>query len=96
MAKFQYSVNMYQNYALGVKVQNKTDHTIYIDLGNTFITRSGEAQAYYVPSSTVTSKGKTAGGSVNLGSVASAVGIGGAVGTLAGGVNVGGSNSATV
>ena len=24
MAKFQYSVNMYQNYALGVKVQNKT------------------------------------------------------------------------
>lgn len=38
MAKFQYSVNMYQNYALGVKVQNKTDHTIYIDLGNTFKT----------------------------------------------------------
>ena len=28
MAKFQYTVNMYQNYALGVKVQNKTDHTI--------------------------------------------------------------------
>lgn len=63
-AKLQYAVDMYQNYALGVKVQNKTNHTIYIDLGNTFLTRSGEAQAYYVPSSTVTSNGSTAGGSV--------------------------------
>lgn len=95
-AKFQYAVDMYQNYALGVKVQNKTNRTIYIDLGNTFLTRSGEAQAYYVPSSTVTSNGSTAGGSVNLGSVAGAVGIGGALGTLAGGVNVGGANSTTV
>lgn len=95
-AKLQYAVDMYQNYALGVKVQNKTNHTIYIDLGNTFLTRSGEAQAYYVPSSTVTSNGSTAGGSVNLGSVAGAVGIGGALGTLAGGVNVGGANSTTV
>lgn len=95
-AKLQYAVDMYQNYALGVKVQNKTNHTIYIDLGNTFQTRSGEAQAYYVPSSTVTSNGSTAGGSVNLGSIAGAVGIGGALGTLAGGVNVGGANSTTV
>lgn len=95
-AKFKNVVGLCQNYALGVKVQNKTNHTIYIDLGNTFLTRSGEAQAYYVPSSTVTSKGSTAGGSVNLGSVAGAVGVGGVLGRLAGGVNVGGSNSTTI
>ena len=49
-----------------------------------------------MPSSTVTSKGSTAGGSVNLGSVAGAVGVGGVLGRLAGGVNVGGSNSTTI
>ena len=95
-AKFKNVVGLCQNYALGVKVQNKTNHTIYIYLGNTFLTRSGEAQAYYVPSSTVTSKGSTAGGSVNLGSVVGAVGVGGVLGRLAGGVNVGGSNSTTI
>ena len=96
LAKVQYSVDMYQNYALGVNVQNKTNKTIYIDLGNTFLTKSGVAQAYYTPSSTITSNGSTVGGSVNLGSVAGAVGIGGALGTLAGGINVGGANNTTI
>lgn len=96
LAKVQYSVDMYQNYALGINVQNKTNKTIYIDLGNTFLTRSGVAQAYYTPSSTITSNSSTVGGSVNLGSVAGAVGIGSALGTLAGGINVGGANNTTI
>ena len=77
------------NPAFCVTIKNKTNKTIYIDLGNTFFSRGGEAQPYYVPGETHQYKGGTTGASVNLGAVAGALGVGGAVGTLANGVNVG-------
>lgn len=76
-----------------VLLRNKTNKTIYIDLGNIFIMRGGEATAYYIPSATSTGTETSKGGSVNLGSVGSAIGVGGAAGTLLNGVNVGGSSS---
>lgn len=78
------------------KFTNKTDKTIYIDLANSFSIYNGEAEPYYVPSATQVSNGRSSGVSVNAGAIAGALGIGGPVATLAGGVNVGsGSSSVT-
>ncbi|MCC8117927.1 MAG: hypothetical protein LIP09_04145 [Bacteroidales bacterium] len=76
-------------------MQNLTDQTIYLDLANTFIIDNGKSTSLFVPSATSVSTSKSTGGSVNLGSVANAVGVGGAVGTIANGVNVGGGSSNT-
>lgn len=95
--KYEKMVDLFNNYVLMVKITNKTDRTIYLDLGNTFITRGDEAQPYYTPSATSTTHGTSGGASVNMGAVADAFGFGGKVGTLANGVNVGGgsTNSST-
>lgn len=59
-------------------------------MGNSFITRNGKSEPLYIPSSTTTSSSKSGGVGVNLGAVADVLGVGGVVGTLANGVNVGG------
>ena len=78
------------NNKLSVTLKNKTQRTIYIDLGNSFFTSEEVAEAYYVPQVTSTSTSKNTGVSVNAGAVAGALGVGGVIGTLANGVNVGG------
>ena len=83
----------YSNPVFKLRLKNKTSKTLYVDLGNSFIMRNGVATAYYVPSSTSTSNSSSSGASVNLGAVAGAVGVGGALGTLASGVNVGGGST---
>ena len=88
----QYS---YANPHFILTVKNRTASTLYIDLGNTFFVRGENAIAYYVPSATSTSSTTGSGVSVNAGAVAGALGIGGSVGKLAGGVNVGGGSSST-
>ena len=74
---------------LVVVVKNKTTKTIYIDLGNTFIIRGNYSEPYFIPSAVSSTQGTHSGYSINLGSVASAMGIGGGLGTVAGGINVG-------
>lgn len=81
------------NPSFQMKLKNKTNKTLYVDLGNTFISRNEVATPYYVPSSTSSSNSSSSGASVNLGAVAGALGVGGAIGTLAGGVAVGGGSS---
>lgn len=76
-----------------LRVKNKSSKTLYLDLGNCFLIRGNESVPYFVPTTTSTTHGTTRGGSVNLGAVAGAMGIGGGVGTLASGINLGGSNS---
>ena len=83
----------YHNYVLIMKITNKTDKTIYIDLGNTFIVRGDEAQPYFIPSATESSTVSSSGVGVNLGAVTNALGIGGSVGALANGVNVSSGNA---
>ncbi|MBQ8361988.1 MAG: hypothetical protein IJX44_08605 [Bacteroidaceae bacterium] len=83
------------NPGIQVTVENISTKTVYLDLGNSFFIRNGEASPYYVPSATSTTSGSSGGASVNLGSVADALGVGGIVGTLAGGVNVGGGKSSS-
>lgn len=79
---------------LSVKLRNTSTRTIYVDLGDSFFTRNGEANAMYIPTATTTSSSTSQGVGVNLGAVANAMGVGGAVGTLAQGVSVGGGTTA--
>ena len=73
-----------------VQVHNKTNNIIYVDLGNTFrVMKNGESKSYYDTSEITINKGTGSGASVNLGAIAGASGIGGAVDTLANGMNVG-------
>lgn len=76
-------------------IKNKTDKPIMIDLGNSFRVDSDNlSRRYFVQSETTSvSSGKANGGAVNLGSVASALGADGVLGTIASGVSVGGGNS---
>ncbi len=74
-----------------VQIHNKSDFPLYIDKGNSFrMPSNGQAYAYYDASETITiAHGSKSGGGVNLGAITGALGIGGSIGTLASGVNVG-------
>lgn len=87
--------NYYYSPALVLKIKNRTSRTIYIDLGNTFFSRKNESQAYYVPSATSTGASTSSGVSVNAGAVANALGIGGNIGKLANGIDVGSATEKT-
>lgn len=54
---------------LHVRVRNKSDKTLYIDLGNCFISTNDESRCYYTPSSTAKTEGRSHGVGVNLGLV---------------------------
>lgn len=81
------------NPAIRFNVRNKGSKTLYLDLGNSFYVRFGQASCFYTPSSTTTTTSSSGGAGVNLGAVAGAIGIGGAAGTLASGVTVGGGST---
>lgn len=83
------------NPAIRFHIYNNSNQTLYIDLANTFYVNFAKSQTYYIPSSTTTSKTSSGGAGVNLGAVTGALGIGGAAGTLANGINVGGGSSST-
>ena len=76
------------NTGMEVIIQNLRPQTVYIDLGNSFFIRNDEAAPYYIPSATSSTVTTGTGTSVNMGAVASAMGIGGPVGKLASGVNM--------
>lgn len=78
-------------------IRNKTDKAIYIDLGNTFrVDSDNTSRRYFNQSETISiSEGSASGGSVSLGSIAQATGVGGIVGTIANGISVGGKNSSS-
>lgn len=75
-----------------VTIINKTDSTMYIDMAESYYVGNGDAQRLYTNSVTTNFSSGSKGATVNLGSVTNALGVGGVVGTLAQGVNVGGSN----
>lgn len=77
----------------GVDIINKSDSTMYIDMGESYYINNGIAQQLFDNSVTTNFSSGTQGATVNMGSVASAMGVGGALGTLARGVNVGGSTT---
>lgn len=78
-----------------LNIVNNTEKTVYIDLANSFIVRGLDSEAMYVPTATTNSRTSSNGVGVNLGAVTDALGVNGAVGTFAQGVNVGKGNSST-
>ena len=79
-------------------VYNRTSEIMIIDQTKSFFVNSdGKSTSYYDPTVRTTSKtdlsSSTKGASVNLGAIAGAFGIGGVVGQIADGVNVGGSGT---
>lgn len=79
-----------------IKVSNKSDKIIFIDLGTSFLKKNDVASVIYTPTITSTMTGQSVGIGVNAGSIANAVGIGGIAGTALGGVNIGGSKGSSV
>lgn len=78
-----------------VQVQNKTDKNIYIDLANSFkVDDQGHSTPYFNNKTITTNTNSGSGAGLNVGAVTGALGVGGVLGTLAGGVNVGGGSSA--
>ena len=71
-----------------VTIKNKTKNTIYLDLGNSFFVRGEQSEPYYIPTANSSTTGVSTGVGVNMGAVAGAMGVGGAVGKLADGINV--------
>lgn len=91
-----YAIN--QNGQIGVIIKNMTNEILTIDQEKSFfINTTGESQSFFDPtvySSTQTDYSfGTTGTSVSLGSIASALGIGGRLGTLLGGIGI--NNSST-
>lgn len=78
-----------------IKVSNKSDKIVFIDLGTSYLKKNDVASVIYTPTITSTMTGQSVGIGVNAGSIANAVGIGGIVGTALGGVNVGGSKGSS-
>lgn len=79
-------------------VYNRTSEIMVIDQTKSFFVNSdGTSTSYYDPTvrttSTTTTSSSTTGASLNLGALAGAFGIGGALGTLASGINVGGAGT---
>ncbi len=73
-----------------LKVTNKTSTPVYIDLANSFrLMNNGYSEPFFTNSVYNEGASSTAGGSLNLGAVTNALGVGGAVGALANGINVG-------
>lgn len=80
---------------LSTTIHNKTNRTIYVDLANCFALLNGVGTPFYIPSATHVSSGSSSGVSMNAGAIAGALGVGGVLGTLAGGLVVGGGSTST-
>lgn len=76
-----------------VTIINKSDSMMYIDMAESYHILNGTAQQLYTNSVTTDFSSGSRNTTVNLGSITNALGVGGVVGTLAHGVNVGGSNT---
>lgn len=84
-----------------ITVKNNTNEIMTIDRTRTFFRDiDGNSVPYYDPCVSVNtssvSKGNATGTSVNVGAIARAAGVGGAIGTALNGVNVGSSNSKVI
>lgn len=70
-------------------ITNKTSHPIYIDMSNSFrIWPGGKSEPFYSNVSITNTSGRQNSGSLGLGAVTNALGIGGPVGKLAQGIGV--------
>ena len=79
-----------------ISVLNKSGRTIYVDVANSFrIDKDAKAESFVSGVVVSRTSGSSSGMGVNLGAVAGALGVGGAVGTLASGIGIGGGRSSS-
>ncbi len=80
-----------------ITVYNLTDSTMAIDRTQSFFIYPNSQVPYYDPTvkTHTHTTGTGRGASVNLGAIGSALGVGGPIGTILGGINVGGSRSSS-
>lgn len=77
-----------------IQLKNKSLQTLYVDLGNTFrIDENNQYKVYYDTKQTTITHNSGSGMGLNVGSATNVLGIGGAVGTIANGVIIGGGRS---
>lgn len=80
-----------------ISIYNKTKSVIYLDLANTFkVSRyngKDEGSTWYDSTVIGTNSSSDGGATLGLGAISSALGIGGTIGTLAGGIGIGGGKS---
>ena len=98
-AKIVVVYNITENGAIIPVVFNRTDEIMIIDQTKSFFVNSdGISKSYYDPTirttSTTAMSSTTGGASVNLGAIGGLFGIGGPVGSLLNGINVGGAETA--
>ncbi len=79
-------------------VYNRTPNTMVIDQTKSFfVNADGKSTSYYDPTvrttSSTSSSSITRGGSINLGALAGAFGVGGILGRIASGINLGGAGT---
>jgi hypothetical protein len=97
-AKISVSYVIDEKGGLNIYVHNLTPEIMIINQEMSFFVNSnGESNCFYDPTIQTTSttdlSSTTTGGSVNLGAIGGALGIGGTLGKILGGVNVGGSGT---
>ena len=78
---------------VGVVVINKTDKVLYIDKANSFLYYNGETKTYFQNAAYSSGTVNSSGASMNMGALASGMGIGGGVGRALSGLTVGGGTS---
>ena len=84
------------HYNYKVSIKNKTNEFLYIDTESSFrISPDGEAVSFYSNISTSHTEGSLKEGSLNVGAFTNVLGIGGVIGTLADGLNVGNSSTSS-
>ena len=76
-------------------LDNRSDNVVYLDLGNCFFKKGYKTENYYKNTATQTSKDKNVGGAVNAGTITDVLGIGGVIGNIANGINVGGNKGSS-
>lgn len=97
-AKIVIAYSISDNGDLTAIVHNRTNEIMTIDQTMSFFVNSdGSSKSYYDPTIRTTSvtdmSSVTKGATVNLGSITGALGIGGSIGQLANGINLGGSGT---
>lgn len=80
-------VDWHPPYYAVLKITNKTDQALYVDLGNTMLVVQGKSVPFYIPQTTTTSNTSVGGGSVNLGALTGS--------SLLGGISLGGGNASS-
>lgn len=76
-----------------IKVTNKSNQIIYIDLGTSYTKKNNIASAIYTPTITTTAIEQSTGASINAGAITNTFGTDGTIGSALSGINIASSKS---